>query len=371
MTPKTVLMTTDTIGGVWNYSLQLAKELTERGIKIALASMGKLPTRSQTEAVVKLSQVEFFESSYRLEWMEDPWSDLSAAGVWLLELEQRIRPDIVHLNGYAHGALPWKASVCTVAHSCVLSWWRAVLGESAPGSWSRYRVAVAEGLRLCDHLVAPSAAILKVLRSIYEVLPPASVIHNGVSSAGFRPGKKFPIVFTAGRLWDQAKNIEAVCHCAALLPWQFVIAGEGDPPNPISKNVLLIGNVSSEIIAHYMAIASIYCLPARYEPFGLTILEAALSGCALILGDIEPLRELWDGAAIFVSPNDLPSLARRLKELMENEVLRKTMSELAQQRAKRFSAERMASSYLQLYSRMRDSGRRADPLPLAERKGSF
>ncbi len=32
-------------------------------------------------------------------------------------------------------------------------------------------------------------------------------------------------------------------------------------------------------------------LPARYEPFGLSVLEAALSGCALVLGDIPSLRE--------------------------------------------------------------------------------
>jgi glycogen(starch) synthase len=45
-------------------------------------------------------------------------------------------------------------------------------------------------------------------------------------------------------------------------------------------------------------------LPARYEPFGLSVLEAALSGCALVLGDIASLREVWGGAACYVRPGD-------------------------------------------------------------------
>ena len=35
-------------------------------------------------------------------------------------LERRLRPDVVHLNGYTHGALPWRAPVLVVGHSCVL-----------------------------------------------------------------------------------------------------------------------------------------------------------------------------------------------------------------------------------------------------------
>ena len=54
--------------------------------------------------------------------------------------------------------------------------------------------------------------------------------------------------------------------------------------------------------------AAIYALPARYEPFGLSALEAALSGCALVLGDIPSLREVWGDAAVFVPPDDAGGL---------------------------------------------------------------
>ena len=46
------------------------------------------------------------------------------------------------------------------------------------------------------------------------------------------------------------------------------------------------------------------CRRARYEPFGLAVLEAAQAGCALVLSDIPTFRELWNGAAQFVPPGD-------------------------------------------------------------------
>jgi glycogen synthase len=368
MMPRTVLMTTDTVGGVWNYSLQLAQQLTARGIRIALATMGEMPSRAQNEAVKKIANLTLFASPYRLEWMEDPWDDLDAAGVWLLKLEKKVQADIIHLNGYAHGALAWEAPVCTVAHSCVLSWWEAVLNQAAPQSWYRYRAVVSEGIRCSDRLVAPSNAMLSALRKLYGRLPPASVIYNGIAPERFGPAEKWPMVLSAGRLWDKAKNIEAVAQCAATLPWQFVIAGEGSLPGRMPNNVAVIGKVSSEVIANYMSLASIYCLPARYEPFGLSVLEAAVSGCALVLGDIESLRELWEGAAIFVSPDDRAALNRELKRLMENEGHRKTLGELARRRARRFTVKRTALSYLRLYRRMLPSSRSAHSLSVFKRR---
>ena len=53
--------------------------------------------------------------------------------------------------------------------------------------------------------------------------------------------------------------------------------------------------------------ATIFALPARYEPFGLSALEAGLAGCALVLGDI-PMREVWHDAAMFVPPEQPAAL---------------------------------------------------------------
>jgi len=352
MIPRRILMTTDAVGGVWNYSLYLAKALSRYGIRIDLATMGPRPSDFQKQEAGALANVALHESTYRLEWMKDPWDDVALAGEWLLELEQRLDPDIVHLNGYSHGALAWTAPACVVAHSCVLSWWAAVHRESAPDSWLHYTSSVAEGIRKADHIVAPTAAMLETLRNNYGPLPPSSVIHNGVSLKNVSSGQKQPVIFAAGRVWDPAKNIDLILRSVAELPWQVVIAGDGNCKSAIPKNVSLLGRVSSKKMAQCLRTASIYCLPARYEPFGLSVLEAALSGCALVLGEIPSLCELWSDAAIFVHPDDQAGLVRALRQLMDDASRRQRLARLAVERAQRFTAERMGAAYIEMYAHL-------------------
>src|SRR4051812_42583708 len=158
--PRRLLLTADTVGGVWTYALELARALAPHGIEIALATMGALLSPEQHAEAASLSNLLVFESRFKLEWMEDPWADVEEAGEWLLQLERCIRPDIVHLNGYAHGALPFRAPVLVVGHSCVLSWWQAVKGEPAPSHWNCYRNEVTRGLRAADLVLAPTEAML-------------------------------------------------------------------------------------------------------------------------------------------------------------------------------------------------------------------
>src|SRR5579884_2630204 len=104
---KRVLMTGDTVGGVWTFTLELAEALGRRGVEVALAAMGGVPTESQRAEAARITNLRLFESSFKLEWMDDPWDDVRDAGTWLLDLERSLAPDVVHLNSYGHGTLRW------------------------------------------------------------------------------------------------------------------------------------------------------------------------------------------------------------------------------------------------------------------------
>jgi glycogen synthase len=95
--------------------------------------------------------------------------------------------------------------------------------------------------------------------------------------------------------------------------------------------------------------AAIYALPARYEPFGLSALEAAQCGCALVLGDIPSLREIWGNAAIFVAPDDSAALEAAIGLLIRDEALRMNMARRAQARARRYTPSAMALRYRNAY----------------------
>ncbi len=145
--PERVLMTADTVGGVWTYAIDLARALARRGVAVLLATMGSPVSWEQRQEAGRIPDLELHESTFKLEWMTDPWDDVSAAGDWLLRIEEQFEPDLVHLNGYAHGALPWQAPHLVVGHSCVLSWWAAVHGMEAPSAWDQYRDEVGRGIR--------------------------------------------------------------------------------------------------------------------------------------------------------------------------------------------------------------------------------
>ena len=327
-----VLMTADTVGGVWTYALELARAVPEADYVIA--AIGPPPW---TE--VRLPNVRVVSAPWKLEWMDDPWDDLARAGEWLLDLEAREKPDVVHLNGYAHGALPFAAPKLIVAHSCVLSWWRAVKGADAPPEWDRYRQAVERGLREADRVIAPSAWMLSALGQHYRFETPSAVIHNGRFAAAVPPASRRETVFAAGRFWDEAKNLKAVAAAAPRLRWPVRLAGDGSPGGRLSAN---------EMAAAY-ASAGIYLFPALYEPFGLSILEAAQAGCALVIGDIGSLRELWDGAAVFVDPRDVDAIVDAVNTLIADEPRRLALAQRAGERAALFTPSRMAAAYAEVY----------------------
>jgi glycogen synthase len=357
-----VLLTTDTVGGVWTYAIELSRALGRHGVDVVLATMGPPLGSGRREEVAALGNVDVHESAFRLEWMPEPWADVQMAGDWLLELEARTAPDVVHLNQYAHGVLPWRAPTVVVAHSCVLSWWCAVRGEAAPPAWNRYRDAVTAGLDAAGLIVAPSQAMLAAVEAHYAPRGPRTVVYNGCAPQRVAPGGKTPIVLSLGRLWDEAKNVAAVGHVAGDLPWPVYVAG--DTANPGGGAAELggarhLGRLSPAEVRSWLGRASIYAAPARYEPFGLSILEAALAGCALVLGDIPSLHEIWHGDAVFVQPQNDAALAEALRHLIEDPGRRARLAARARRRALTFTAERMALAYLAAYAGLR--GAAPDP----------
>ena len=356
-----VLMTTDVAGGVWTYTLELAHALALEGVPVTLATLGGRLSRAQRAAALRLPHVALRESEYRLEWMPDPWADVQRSGEWLLEVERCVQPDVVHLNQYAYGALPWRAPVvAVVGHSCVLSWWEAVKGECAPAQYDRYREAVTRGLHAAGLVIAPTRAMLHALHQHYGPLPGSRVIHNARSPQRFAPGTKRPIIFFAGRLWDEAKNAGVLERIARRVAWPVIAAGDTHHPDGRDarpKGLCLLGPLDPGLLARWYAIASIYVCPARYEPFGLPALEAALAGCALVLSDLPSLREVWGEAALYVPPDDAEAWAAALSGLIARPEHWRKLAARARERALQFNPQTMAREYLRAYREARERPR--------------
>jgi len=347
-------MTADTVGGVWTYALALTQAVP--CTQVHLATMGAPLSAPQWQQAAALPNLTIHESTYQLEWMDNPWADVDRAGQWLLSLCDELQPDLVHLNSLVHGHLAWGRPTLVVVHSCVLSWWQAVKSEHAPAAWHRYRDEVRRSLQAAEVVVAPTAALLAEVAGFYGPFRQQAVVPNALDAQGFHPAPKEPFIFSMGRVWDEAKNLLLLAKAAVHLPWPVYIAGNAEHPATgqtlALPNVHFLGQLAPAEAAEWLGRAAIYVMPATYEPFGLTLLEAALSGCALVAGDLATLREVWGEAAVYVNPQEVISLVGILQELIADAPLCQQLAAAAAQRATRYSLAHMSAGYYQMYSQL-------------------
>ena len=180
--PRRILMTTPTAGEVFEDAVALSAALSQRGIEVLLATMGSPLTDVQVEILQSIDRLKIFESRFELEWMDDAWGDVDPAGDWLLELENATRPDIVHLNDCAHGALPWRAPCVVVAHASLFAPLPGAQGQPARPPRQEYERRLRRGLQHAALVVAPSATMLLWLSENYGQIEKSRVIYNGRSA---------------------------------------------------------------------------------------------------------------------------------------------------------------------------------------------
>jgi glycosyltransferase involved in cell wall biosynthesis len=161
-----------------------------------------------------------------------------------------------------------------------------------------------------------------------------------------------PFVFTAGRLWDEGKNFVALSRVAHRLSVPVLAAGPLAGPNGVqvdASGVEALGRVNDGEIARHLSKRPIFVSAARYEPFGLAVLEAAQAGCALVLSNISTFRELWDEAAFFVDPGDEDAMADSIERLVQDADARAVLGRAAMQRAETYTVEAMSAGVLSVY----------------------
>jgi len=353
-----VLITSDTVGGVWTYTRELVAGLASRGHKITLVSFGKLPSPDQTLWLRSLATVDYRPTEYRLEWMEVAERDIEESRRYLDLLVREIQPDVLHFSQYCYGDIDADVPRIVVAHSDIVSWWVGVHNcepDNAP--WMRrYRERVTNGLRGADLVVAPSQWMLDAVARHYLPLERAAVIYNGRSPELFAPDqRKTDFALSVGRIWDEGKYVSLLLQAAQ--PLETKIVGWTREPGQEAKdlpacppNVELLGPRSQDELRSLYAQASIYVATSRYEPFGLSPLEAAFSSCALVMNDIPVFHELWGDAATYFRKGDPAELSRALIELRGDPELRDQLASKAFLRAcQRFTAARMVAEYESAY----------------------
>ena len=220
--------------------------------------------------------------------------------------------------------------------------------------------------RAADRIVAITEALRRF--TVERVGVPAAkveTIHYGLDDLpepwGVNPPDDVPpgarVVLSTSRLTPQ-KGIDVAVRTLPLLPDDtvLVVLGEGPERSELERLALQLG-VSARLhlpgrvpdVAAWLRRADAYVHPARWEGFGLGVLEAMLAGLPVVASNVSSLPELVvDGeSGILVPPDDEPALAAAIVEALG---ARDRLGPAAHARARsEFSVDRMADRTLTLY----------------------
>ena len=348
-----LMLVTDAVGGVWTYSLDLARALREWDVEAFLVVTGPSPLAGQRS---EASGFELIDTGLPLDWTAKRPDLIRRAGCALAELASKEGADLVQVNSAALLAdCEFDQPVVALQHSCVASWWATVRGTLLPSDFGWRRDLIECGLNRAAAVVAPSAAFAALTARTYALTRPVHAVHNGRRALAMKRRPMEDYVFTAGRLWDEGKNVRTLDEAAAHLSVPVEVAGPLQGPNGAREsfeNLRCLGELSPPGIAERLAARPIFASAALYEPFGLSVLEAAQAGCALVLSDIPTFRELWSGCATFVPANEASAFAGAIEELLANPARRTDLGIAARMHALRYTPDLMAQRMVQIYEHL-------------------
>jgi len=403
--PLRVALVADAVGGVWDVTLALAGGLVaQAGAAVLIICVGPPPDAAREAAARAIRGLELAILGGRLEWMEGgrDWIEIlrretaRCAAAW--------RADIVQINAGSAGTglagilhegplanASHRPALVLSVHGDLATWWLWVKdGGRLPGTLPdhlRWQQDLAwHALRQADAVVCPSAFLAGELTRRYCLEARPQVIPNGVAplspddapleTCTAHPPVQIPnemaplspddaehrrdphLAVVVGRAWDEAKNLALVAHALQLSRsgWRVQLAGDlvepgrGPAALPQAPTLRYLGFLDKPSLARLFHRASLYIAPSSYEPFGLTPVEAALAGCAVVANDIPAFREVWGYAAAYFRRNDPHALAALLDRLHDDPARVARLARAAHQRAaERYTVERMVQQFLRLY----------------------
>lgn len=113
----------------------------------------------------------------------------------------------------------------------------------------------------------------------------------------------------------------------------LTIIGPGAPSGALPDGVDWRGFIADrDAIAEAYREADVFCLPSRYEPYGLVIQEALAYGLPCLVSDRGALAEIAGAAGVVVRAESADSIYEGMKSLAERPDLRQSLADAAPSR---------------------------------------
>lgn len=356
-------------GGLGIHCRAITREMTSIGIGVEFYLPGFKILQFDTPDNMNIHHVqmgkEFSENVYLGSVIWDSVKDFK------IRLENAFEPagiDIIHAHDWmgffaARGiAEKYKIPIIWTVHSTEYD--RAAGKPLNPAIFAIEE----EAIDFVQHTIAVSKRTQQILIEHYAAKPEnISIIYNGIDVSSFQEmasrdyqNTDGPILFL-GRLTGQKAPDDFLKAASLILAERkdvrFMIAGNGDLLHKlrlktrrmkIYDHVEFTGSVEGERLLECYKKALLFVLPARSEPFGLTVLEAMAAGIPTIISSATGVGEIVENVYV-VNPNDPNDLAKAIIKLLDDPVLRQTLGQKGAQEARKWSWKQVASETHQLY----------------------
>lgn len=295
------------------------------------------------------------------------------------------KPDVVH----AHDWLTYEAGILAkknydiplVAHVHATEYDRAGAHAGNPLIHEIER----EGLMMADKIIAVSESTKHIIHEKYQIpLDKIDVIYNSLDDSYYKDGyeyddsihkyatdlknKGYTIISTVGRFTVQ-KGLEFMMNAAKKAldknpKLQFIFAGDGEERNRlislaatlgISHKVAFTGFVRGQKLRDIYSLSDIFIMSSVSEPFGLTALEAAYHGNALILTKQSGVSEvIW--SAMKYDFWDEDKLADEILAIAGSNALKNSLQTNVQKEYQKLSWSKVAKKCQSVYNSVKHKG---------------
>lgn len=229
-------------------------------------------------------------------------------------------------------------------------------------------------LKLFDLYIVNSTFMRDIVAS--RGFKPVVVIPNGIDPGKWKVDERPETAGAVsalfwGRLYDK-KGVGELIKAVSMLPecrdrFHLYIAGDGPGMNRylsrcrslgLEEMITFPGALPGKELRRYLAMSDFCVFPSVYEGFGISILESMAAGKPVITsrrgGQTDFARDGYN--SLLADPGNPAELARAIREMVENPVLRARLGENAAATAATYAWDAIVKDYLDLYARVMRGG---------------
>ena len=262
---------------------------------------------------------------------------------------RRARADLLHATSFAI-PLAWSGPLVVTIHDLTHLRFPELHG---PGRRLYYRWFVGPSARRASAVLTESefekdeiARRLGVARDKLHSAPLAIELAPGAKRPAReqRPAPTSPPTLLYVGNGKPHKNVELLVRAMPLLthPARLLLVGEGlerfAGARTGANTIEVRAPVDDAALIRIYREAALFLAPSRSEGFGLPPLEAAWLGTPVLVADAAALREIWNGVAPLLPPDDPGAWAREIDQLLANPIARQMLADRCEACADRYTS---------------------------------